>query len=122
MDSKKGQLEWFEVPTTNEEQCFDFYSSVLGWKFAPAGPNYWMVQWENQSIGAIAKETDKLTPPAKSFRPYFSVASVGQAAKIISQKKATLEGDVVFIGPEMGYFQKFRDLDGNLMAVWSLQA
>ena len=121
MEMKKGQLEWFEVPTANEEQCFDFYSSLLGWNFAPAGPTYWMVQLDNKSIGGIAKESTSAAPTTKGFRPFFSVASVTKAAELIKQKKGTLEGEVVFIDADSGYFQKFRDLDGNLMAVWSLQ-
>lgn len=119
MEIKNGQLAWFEVPTTNETQCFDFYSAVLGWKFAPAGPNYWMIQMENNSIGAVAKIAGPQN--AAGVRPYFTVGSAGNSAELIKEKKGTLEGDVVFIGQEMGYYQKFRDLDGNLMAVWSIQ-
>jgi predicted enzyme related to lactoylglutathione lyase len=120
MDNKMetGTLCWFDLATKDEAKAKTFYKQVLGWEFEPMGKDYWMIKVGTQTIGGISKSQKFQT--GDGMTAYFTVPSVKEGKTIITKAGGKLVGDNVAIGGgEHGYYQMFKDLDGNTLALWS---
>ncbi len=117
MSEKQSVLTWFDFAVTDERASMNFYKNLFDWEFQPYGSNYWVIKTNGKGIGAIRKD-DTFTP-VQGFTPYFSIISISSGIKKILDNNGTLIGDTTSIGAE-GFFQNFHDLDGNLIALWSM--
>jgi predicted enzyme related to lactoylglutathione lyase len=120
MKQSTGSLTWFDIPTHNEAKSIPFYEEVLGWNFTTMNSTYWIIKVDGDFIGAIRKDLPDQAKSQNSFMPYFAVASVNESNLIIEKCGGKLVGEVIPITDGVdGYFQKFQDLDGNLLSLWS---
>ena len=119
---KTGSFCWFDLPTTDEKKSMAFYKSVLGWNFKPMSPTYWMIEVDSKTIGGLNLETKTNFKSACGFVPYFTVPSVKEGNAMISKAGGQLVGSTVDISKgEMGFFQHFKDVEGNTVAIWSMK-
>lgn len=119
MEFKTGEMVWFEFSIT-EKSKMDFFHKLFGWTFTEFGENYWGINLESSMLGGVALIDKSLFKPVEGFVPYFTVPSVKEGAPMIQSLGGSLTGDIVAItGGDDGYYQKFKDLDGNQLAIWS---
>lgn len=115
-----GKLVWFDFAVKDETKAMKFYKDLFAWNFEPAGNNYWMIKVENNTIGGIRKEAS--FTPCTGMYAYFNVPSITEAKSILQKAGGKVTGETMPIdGGKMGYSQNFTDLDGNILALWSMK-
>ncbi len=95
MPNKHGDFIWYELMTNDAEAAQDFYSAVVGWSFAPAGPNdkdYRQFSINDAVVGGLLPLTSEMT--ANGARPcwsgYIGVDDVDQSAESIEKTGGTI--------------------------------
>jgi predicted enzyme related to lactoylglutathione lyase len=123
MTQETGTISWFDFPTHNEEKAMMFYKTLLNWNFIPMEPTYWGVQVGEEFIGALRQAKAQDLNKSNAFVMYFNIPSVKEGKELIERLGGKLVGPTVDINKsESGYYQKFLDLDGHLVAIWSQKA
>ena len=107
----------FEIPSKDYQKAKGFYESLFGWK-VDVQPGYAMIHIEDGIGGGF---TDDHKPGGEaSISLYFEVDDI--PATLV--KVAELGGNEVtpktgIFGGEMGYYGQFKDLEGNIIGIWS---
>ncbi len=115
-----GKLCWFDFATKDEAKAMPFFKAVLAWEFDPSGPMYWTIKAGKEMIGGLRKEPTTTFKAIEGFTPYFTVPSVTEGRSLVTKWGGKLVGEVTPINEgKDGHFQNFRDLDGNLLSLWS---
>ncbi|VAX28896.1 hypothetical protein MNBD_NITROSPIRAE01-1620 [hydrothermal vent metagenome] len=122
MNRSAGKTYWFDLPVTDLERAKSFYAGLLGWKFKKLMRsevlNYWMIDSSGTLIGGLQRkrETKK---EGEAPVIYFYVDQLENKIQEAQNLGATLEGEQIDLGLNRGYFQRLRDLDQNLIALWT---
>ena len=116
----------FEVPADDLDRAKRFYTDVFGWQIMDIPEvNYTGVittgvdpttQMPTQP-GAINGGMYKRERPDEPATWVVDVASVDETLKKIEQAGGTVV-DAKSEVPNMGYYARFRDTEGNLVGVW----
>jgi len=124
MERSVGKTYWFDLPVTDLERAKTFYATLLGWKFQKLMRaeimNYWMIEVNGVFIGGLQR---KRAVEKKGDTPviYFYVDTIENKVQEARDLGAKLEGARVDLGLNRGCFQRLRDLDGNMIALWAQQ-
>ncbi|MBL7671457.1 MAG: VOC family protein [Bdellovibrionaceae bacterium] len=120
MNYTTGKMEWFDFPITDETKSLSFFEKLFNWHFTPMGLGYWMIEIDDQHIGALRKSDTRTNNTEHAFVPYFTVPSIKEAVSLLQKLGGQVDEPTVAIrdGAD-GYFQRFTDLDGNLLSLWS---
>jgi predicted enzyme related to lactoylglutathione lyase len=122
MDMNNGDVCWFDIPVTDFEVAKSFYGELLGWKFEAMGDpkniEYWLIKIGDKTAGGFRKPQGTLKE-TDSPTIYFSVDKLDPAILRAKKLGATLVGERVDIGNNMGSFQWMRDHSKNLVAIWA---
>ncbi|HET9629590.1 MAG TPA: VOC family protein [Novosphingobium sp.] len=91
MSNPYGSFIWYELMTSDAQQAAAFYSSVVGWSFAPpdadAPIEYWHIgRSDGGSLGGMLQLPDNMpsTGATPMWLPYLSVADVDEAVTAIT--------------------------------------
>ncbi len=117
-----GKTYWFEISVSDLVNAKAFYSEVLGWRFQKLMRtellNYWMIEVDGVFIGGLRKgkpeEKQGETPVI-----YFFVDNLASTINKARALGAIVEGERVDLGLKRGCFQRLRDPDQNLIALWA---
>lgn len=112
----------FEIGCKDLEKTRAFYSSLLGWEYAPGAPNMAMIG----NLGSYAeKKTDGIGGHliALGHPPHQYVTVYAQVPDIeATLARATELGGSMLIPkqevPGMGWFAWFKDPEGNCIGLW----
>jgi hypothetical protein len=113
-----GKLCHFEIPSKDYERSKKFYEALFGWEIdIQPEMNYALIRIKDGINGGF---TNQAKPELEfGISLYFEVddinATLSRAVELgggeITPKTA--------IGQDMGYYAIFKDLDGNLIGLWS---
>jgi uncharacterized protein len=116
MNTSPNAVEWFEIPTANIEKSILFYNQILGLKLEAKeyGPNkIAILPHQDPGPGGCLQQGEGMIPSSTGTIVYLSAKAIDP---VLAQVKAA-GGKVLVpktqIGPGMGYFARFQDLDGN---------
>lgn len=112
-----GKAVWFDILITDFEAASSFYESFLGWKFVMIFEGYYMIQAGEETIGGLKTAKDKNSSQNAPVI-YFDVESLNKSKELAVELGTELIGDVVDLGGD-GFFQHFKDMDNNVLALWS---
>jgi predicted enzyme related to lactoylglutathione lyase len=106
-----GRLVHFEIPAQDDERATQFYGSLFGWQWntAEMGPgfNYHMVQFDEQTGGAVYRSPDGLKGPIV----YFDTDDIdGDVARVRELGGDSEEKQPI---PGIGWFARCTDTEGN---------
>lgn len=122
MEKPMGKIVWFELAVADLERAKAFYSELFGWQFSPFtefSKDYWMIDaGENGISGGLVKKTGSASAAASPVI-YFSVEDIPQSLRHAENMGAKVIKEKTIITEDAGYFALLRDLDQNLIAVWS---
>ncbi len=109
-----GRLVHFSIPVKNLETSLKFYTDLLGWKFKVMTPTYWMIE---DSLGALSLETEAVSGTMPIL--YFGVSNIDEALSKAKALGATIVLRKMDSGDGFSYFATIRDLNGNVIGLWS---
>ncbi len=118
----KRSIMHFELAADDVAKLADFYRGVFDWKIekAPGDMEYWMIntgEGEGGPDGGMMKKT----MPSQGILDYFAVESVEEFSK-----KVTSQGGQLLMEkrpvPKMGWFAVCQDPEGNVFALWEVDA
>lgn len=130
---KHGQMCWFELATTNIEECKKFYSELFGWNFKKnenvgQEMDYHEFSGEGgESVGGFMQMTDELkNKKTGEFAPshwmnYISVDDVDASAEKVKE----LGGSVCVLPtdiPNVGRFSVVNDPTGATFSLITLES
>ncbi|MBI2133463.1 VOC family protein [Candidatus Woesearchaeota archaeon] len=116
----------FEVPADNLERVQKFYKECFGWKITDVsapGMEYFMihtVETDDKGMpmhpgainGGFMKRTDEKGPII-----VVNVDSIDKSLDLVKKAGGIVLSEKVKVG-DMGLYARFRDPEGNVMAVW----
>lgn len=117
-------VEWFEIPTADFAKSIPFYNQVLGIQLEATefGPTHIAVfPYARPGVGGCLMQDAGLAP--SGGRPGGTIVYL--PASKLDESIARIEpagGKVVVpktpVGPDMGFFARFRDPEGNLVGLF----
>ncbi|HXP86796.1 MAG TPA: VOC family protein [Bryobacteraceae bacterium] len=121
--TSQNAVEWFEIPTADFNTSIPFYNRVLGLKLEAKefGPNQIAIfPHQDPGPGGCLMRGPGMVPSGAGSVVYLSAMKIDAA---IAQVEAA-GGKIVIpktpIGPGMGFFARFLDLEGNLVGLSAL--
>jgi predicted enzyme related to lactoylglutathione lyase len=114
---------WFDIPVVNLADAMSFYSGLLGWEYSQmddsALKDYVMIQVRGQLIGGLNR-VESLPKQKTITGPilYFTVENIKASVTRAKELGAVLIGQTVDLGKNRGFYQWFRDREGNLIGLW----
>jgi len=129
-----GEVCWLEIPATDLARCQAFYKASFGWEYSkpPSSPegNYVMFSKPGTNLTGgicLVKEENLIKPKVdekgcgeSTNRIVWRVEEVDASLKAIEAAGGKIVAGKTAIGPNMGYYGGFRDTEGNINGVWSL--
>jgi predicted enzyme related to lactoylglutathione lyase len=114
-----AKLCHFEIPSRDYEKSKEFYESLFGWKIdIQPEMNYGMIHIKDGIGGGLTNEFKPATEPGLAL--YFEVDDIpGTLMKAVDLGGAEVKPKTPIGGGEMGYYAEFKDLDGNIIGLWS---
>jgi predicted enzyme related to lactoylglutathione lyase len=113
----------FEIPATDLQRARAFYQEVFDWQMHDFDPNNIMVatvetneKGEPQKPGAINGGMYKPDTP-KTPTIVINVPDIKAHIEKLTAHGGVLVDDIVTIG-DMGMYCRFKDTEGNLVALW----
>lgn len=125
MEMLDNAITWFEIPVTDFERAKKFYSTIYDFDMpeAQVGPvrmGFLLYEQQPQRVGGAICFGNGYTPSSQGTLPYLNG---GSDLNIVLERIEKAGGKVVisktFIAPEHGYFARFVDTEGNLVALHS---
>jgi predicted enzyme related to lactoylglutathione lyase len=112
----------FEIPVADMKAAKEFYKKVFGWKMQSMDPSYAMITTvpEGLTVGVTGGINGGIMTKMKDAKAPVIVVSVPSIDKhILKIEKAggkiTLKKMSVH---DMGFYARFKDLDGNVLGLW----
>ncbi|HEY3741519.1 MAG TPA: VOC family protein [Bryobacteraceae bacterium] len=119
-------VEWFEIPTADFAKSIPFYNQVLGITLEATefGPTHIAVFPYKQSggVGGCLQQDASLVPAKGQAGGgtivYLPAPKLAEAIARIEPAGGTVVIPKTPVGPNMGYFARFRDPEGNLVGLF----
>ena len=124
MEMTKNSLAWFEIPVSDFERVKTFYSKIFDFEMASfqMGTNLMgFFPFDRQGgIGGAITHGEGYVPSQQGTLVYLS----GGADLIVAPDRVDDAGGTILlgktpIGPELGYYARFLDTEGNRLALHS---
>ena len=115
----KITVSYFEISVTDLERAMDFYSFIFGIDFEIKNIHGNEFAFFPNNIGALAKG-ESYKPSRGGARIYFNVESIDETMKSVLEKGGKELFPKTSVG-EFGFVAEFEDLEGNCIALSSMQ-
>ena len=118
-------INWFEIPTRNIAAAKPFYEKILGGQLIDhnnlPGMKMSILPYEEPGVGGALIESDQAIPGPNGVLIYLNG---GDDLSAILERIPDAGGTVVMkktlVTPDIGYIALFRDLDGNVLGLHSM--
>jgi predicted enzyme related to lactoylglutathione lyase len=117
----KNSIGWFEIYVSDVEKAKDFYGDLFEWEFKSLEgfePEYTTIFTGEDSIGGGFMKSSS-AQEGQSVLIYIDVEDIEMTLKKVEEKGGKIEKPKTLISATSGYYGLFRDLDNNLIGVWS---
>ncbi len=115
-------IGWFEIHVHDIEKAKSFYGSVFGWEFKlsqSSSGHYWNIFTGEGSIGGGFMKKSKPEHDGGAVILYIETDDIEGLLKKIGENGGKTETPKTKISDTAGYFALFRDIDNNLVGLWS---
>ena len=125
MEMLDNAITWFEIPVTDFERAKKFYSTIYDFDMPEAQVGavrmgFLLYEQQAHRVGGAICYGQGYTPSEQGTLPYLNG---GSDLNIVLSRIDKAGGKVVvpktFIAPEHGYFARFVDTEGNMIALLS---
>jgi len=125
MEMLDNAITWFEVPVTDFERAKKFYSTIYDYQMpdtmvGPVRMGFFLYEQQVGRVGGAICFGVGYSPSQLGALIYLNG---GSDLNVVLQRVEKAGGKVVipktFIAPEHGYFARFIDTEGNLIALHS---
>jgi len=122
--SPSNAVAWFEIPTADFAKSIPFYNQVLGVsleakEFGPA--HLAIFPHTKPGAGGCLLQEAGLKPAAAGTIVYLPTEKIDAAIEQVEPGGGKVVIPKTPIGPNMGYFARFQDPEGNLVGLFGLQ-
>ena len=120
--TEKCPIGWFEIFVSDVEKAKDFYGDLFGWeyKLAEGGQSeYWTIFTGENSIGGGFMKKTSSEQGSQGVVFYIEVNDIEATLNSAVEKGGKIETAKTLISPTSGYFALLRDLDNNIIGLWS---
>ena len=127
MEMLDNAITWFEIPVTDFERAKKFYSTIYDYQMpdtmvGQVRMGFLLYEQQVGRVGGAICFGAGYTPSQLGTLPYLNG---GSDLSVVLNRVEKAGGKVVirktFIAPEHGYFARFTDTEGNLIALHSRQ-
>jgi len=119
----KNPIGWFEIRVEDFERAKKFYEELFGWEFSVSQSSnsiYWNIHTGDNSIGGGFNKKDlKNDGGGQSVILYIEDDNIEKTLEKVQKLGGKIATSKTLISERAGYFALFRDLDNNLMGLWS---
>ncbi|HEX6223899.1 MAG TPA: VOC family protein [Chryseolinea sp.] len=125
MEMLDNAITWFEIPVIDFERAKKFYSAIYDYQMPDAmvGPvrmGFLLYEQQPGRVGGAICFGSGYSPSQQGTLPYLNG---GSDLSVVLNRVEDAGGKVMvpktFIAPEHGYFARFIDSEGNLIALHS---
>lgn len=125
MEMTTNSLNWFEIPVTDFARAKAFYSAIFDYDMPDMqmGPRQmgFLLHERGTGIGGAIVAGDGATPTPHGTLVYLTGGSdLNTVLNRVEPHGGTVLVPKTPIGPDMGYFATFRDVDGNTLGLHSM--
>ena len=116
-------VEWFEIPTADIAQSIPFYNQVLGLELEAKeyGPNRIAIfPHVNPGPGGCLMQGSGMVPSGAGSVVYLPTEDIDRAIAQVEAAGGKVAVPKTPIGPDMGFFARFFDPEGNLVGLCGL--
>jgi uncharacterized protein len=113
-------LQWFEIPTADFKRSLPFYNRVFGLALEAKefGPNHIAIfPYQAPAPGGCIMQGPGMVPSSTGSIVYLSTPKIDLALANIGAAGGKVVIPKTPIGPGMGFFARFLDLEGNLVGL-----
>jgi predicted enzyme related to lactoylglutathione lyase len=122
--TSSNAVEWFEIPTADFKKSIPFYSRVLGCQLEAKefGPNEIAVfPYQDPGAGGCLMRGPGMVPAGAGSVVYLHARQIGPALEQVEAAGGKIVIPKTAIGPDMGFFARFLDLEGNLVGLCAFE-
>ena len=115
-------IGWFEIHVTDFDKAKDFYGELFGWEFKRMEGGdfeYWTIFTGEDSIGGGFMKKSSPEHEGQAVIIYVEVNDIEKILKGVGEKGGKIEKPKTLISATSGYYGLLRDLDNNLIGLWS---
>jgi len=118
----KNPIGWFEISVTDLDNSRKFYTELFGWEFKLSQGSkslYWNIYTGENSIGGGLMKKSIPEHTGQSVMLYVEVENIDLILKKATDLGGAVEKPKTLISETAGYFGMLKDLDGNILGLWS---
>jgi predicted enzyme related to lactoylglutathione lyase len=122
-NTSHNAVEWFEIPTADLNTSIPFYNRVLGLTLEAKefGPNQIAIfPHQDPGPGGCLMRGPGMVPSGTGSVVYLSTKKIDHAIAQVEAAGGKIVIPKTSIGPGMGFFARFLDLEGNLVGLTAL--
>jgi uncharacterized protein len=125
MEMLDNSINWFEIPVADFDRAKKFYSTIYDFEMpevqmGPVRMGFLLYEQQPQRVGGAICFGEGYAPSQQGTLPYLNG---GSDLNLVLDRVEKAGGKVMlaktFIAPEHGYFAKFLDTEGNMIALHS---
>ena len=118
-------VAWFEIPTADFAKSIPFYNQVLGVTLEATefGPTHIAVfPYDRPGVGGcLLQEKGSAASAGGGTIVYLPVKKIDESIARIAPAGGTVVVPKTPVGPDMGYFTRFHDPEGNLVGLFGME-
>jgi uncharacterized protein len=118
----KNPIGWFEIFVNDIEKAKEFYGNIFDWQFKLSKaltPEYWMIYTGENSVGGGFMKKANPSQSGQSVILYIETDDIESVLANVEKHGGKIETKKTLISETSGYFGMFRDIDNNLIGLWS---
>jgi hypothetical protein len=122
--SGKNPIGWFEIRVSDFEKAKNFYSQIFDWEFKLSQGSktiYWNIYTGENNVGGGFTKRELSEQRGQSIIIYIEVEDINLTLEKIKSLGGHIEQEKTLISETAGYFAIFKDLDENIMGLWSMK-
>ena len=119
-NNSPNAAEWFEIPTADIHKAIPFYNQVLDLRLEAKefGPNLLAIfPYTDPGPGGCLMQGAEMVPSGTGTVVYLSAKKIDHALAQVVAAGGKVSVPKTLIAPDVGYFARFRDLEGNLVGL-----
>jgi len=120
--SPQHQIGWFEIYVNDFEKSIEFYSELFGWQFKKSlskGLPYWNIYTGPESLGGGFMKKNEPNHSGQSIVLYVETDKIEETLDKAVSLGGKIETGKTMISEKAGHFALFKDIDGNVIGLWS---
>lgn len=120
--SSRNSIGWFEITVNDFDRAKNFYTELFGWEFRLSQGSkslYWNIFTGENSVGGGLMKKSKPEHNGQSVIIYIEVEDIDAILSKAVSLGGSIENPKTLISETAGYFGMLKDLDKNVIGLWS---